>query len=358
MTAAAQVLNPASDPEERRKGIGGSDVAVILGLSPYKTPLDLWMQKRGLWEDQSESEAAYWGTVMEPVLVREYAQRHRCAVIRSDPFDGYRVEGLEALHPASDPHPASGLLGTLVHPRYPWARGHVDGIGLSEMAAPTHVVECKTASEYLKGRWGEEDTDQVPEYYLVQIQWYLMLADLEVAHLAALIGGNKFRRYIIPRDQALIDILLAEAAAFWDRVEREDPPAPEPGGRGKESLSRLYPTGDKAVELDATPALVELALRLHRARLAESVAKEAKTTLENEIKLLMADAGRLNLPDGDSITWTNNKDSRVTDWQALARYLIGERGLAADAVESLLQQFTTPKAGARVFRCNFKHMEG
>lgn len=347
------VINPASDADERRKGIGGSDVAVLLGLSPYKTPLDLYLQKRGVWEDEHESEAAHWGTVMEPVLAREYVRRYGIRLVRKDlefPFL-YSPSGDDVDADPWRTGPGTSLLGTLVHPQYPWARGHVDGIGLSAAGEVSHVCEFKTADSRLAGFWGDEDTDQIPEAYLCQVQWYLMLAELEVAHVAALIGGNRFRRYIVPRDETLIEIMLERSAIFWEMVLRGDPPAPAPGERGQQSLARMYPAGTAGKELDATPTLMNLARELHQLRRYADEAKEAKTTAENDIKLIMADATRLNLGPKTYIGWANNRDSKVTDWEAVTRHLVGRFGLHVSEIETLIAQFTTTKPGARVFRC-------
>ena len=57
--------------EGRRTGIGGSDVAAVLGLNPWKTPLDVWNDKLGLSEDKGMTEPAYWGTVLEDTVAKE-----------------------------------------------------------------------------------------------------------------------------------------------------------------------------------------------------------------------------------------------------------------------------------------------
>lgn len=335
----------------RSSYIGGSDIPAILGLSPYATPLDVYLQKRGLWVDEHESEAIHWGNVMEPILAREYARRYAVPVLRRE-RDRTILLGTGDFPEAKGEH----LLGTLSHPRYPWARGHVDGIGITGTGDPRHVCEFKTADSRLGHLWGDEGTDQVPEPYLVQVQWYMMLAELELAELAVLLGGNSFRRYVIHRDEALIDLMLDRAAEFWDRVETMDPPAPEPGERGKESLARLYPRGFHGVELDATPELYDMAEELHRLRLAVKSEEERKTTIENEIKMILGSAVRLNLGPKSYISWANNKASQVTDWEAafrdLARTLEQESpAICPEVVEGTIALHTTTKPGPRVFRC-------
>jgi predicted phage-related endonuclease len=354
--STALALSPASDPAERRLGIGGSDIPAILGLSPYKTALDVYLEKRGLWVDEFESEAAHWGNVMEPVLAREYARRYECAVIRSDPTafsdSDYLVEGLQYVNGplVNFDGIASRYLRTLTHPNYPWVRGHVDGIGISEVGSPRHVCEFKTADSRLSGYWGAADSDEVPEFYLAQVMWYLMLADLDVAHLAVLIGGNRFLRYIIPRNQTLIDVMLERAEEFWHRVETLDPPDPEPGERGAASLSRMYPKGSLGKELEATPTLFSLSRELHELRALAKQTEEEKTSIENYIKAVMADAVRLNLGPKSYLSWSNNKGSEQVNWEMVARDLHSILGGSDDGFRRVIAENTATKPGPRVFR--------
>lgn len=345
--------NPAQDAIERRKGIGGSDVAVLLGLSPYKTPLDLWMEKRGLWVDEFAGEAAAWGAIMEPIIIGEYARREHCPVLHRSVHGEIVPSGPVPPSISVDFMAAAFLLDTLVHPRHPWARGHIDGVALTAAGGkPSHIVEAKTADLRLEGHWGDEGTDEVPEYYLVQVMWYLWLADLDLAHLAVLIGGNRFRRYRIERDNALIDVMAEHAASFWSRVENEDPPDPEPGERGAQSLTRLYPRGATGKEIDASPEVLEIVRGLHAARVAKKAAEIEEESAKTTIKAVLADAVRLNLAPKSYVSWTNNKDTKEVDWQAVARHLLDEFGGEGETIfNTAVAAHTTIKPGPRVFRC-------
>lgn len=349
-TALAMVgASSATNLDERSKGIGGSDIAPLLGLSPYKTPLDLWMEKVGLWVDEHRSEAAHWGSIMEPVLAREYSRRHQITLIRREPELGEVVIAPD-YEIIQNPEEPNEILGTLQHPDHPWARGHVDGVGVNDRGY-SHICEFKTADLRLGSHWGDPDTDQIPDAYLTQVQWYLMLSELEVAHVAALIGGNRFRRYIVQRDDDLIELMLERAAEFWDRVVNENPPEAEPGERGKESLSRLYKVGAKGKEIDATPELLKLSIDLHAMREAIKSAEKSKVSVENEIKAVMMDAARLNLGPSSYISWQNNKDSEVIDWEAVARQIQGDLRPEDESVfRAAVAAHTTTKPGPRVFR--------
>ena len=62
---------------ERRTGIGGSDAAAVMGLNPWKSPLDVYLDKTGQLMESPDNPALYWGRVLEEVVAREYSLRTR-----------------------------------------------------------------------------------------------------------------------------------------------------------------------------------------------------------------------------------------------------------------------------------------
>ena len=112
----------------RQRGIGSSDAAAAVGLSPYKSPLTLWLEKTGrqLPEDVSGKEAVRWGTVLEPVLARVYAER-----------TGRRVRRVNAV---------------LQHPGHAFMLANLDREVVGEAAGPG-VLEIKTAGWHSAPQW-------------------------------------------------------------------------------------------------------------------------------------------------------------------------------------------------------------
>lgn len=197
----------------RKKGIGGSDVAAILGFSPYKSPYQLWLDKTGRSErSESQSESAHFGHLLEDLVAKEYSRRAGVKVQR--------------------------VTQQLSLPDHPWAIGNIDraiinpeisgNVRFKDGKLTTdRLLECKTASEYLAKLFGEEGSDQVPDYYLTQCLWYLLLSGCEFIDLAVLIGGNKFRMYRIERDEELIESIFRQVKAFWfNHVVADVPPDP------------------------------------------------------------------------------------------------------------------------------------
>jgi putative phage-type endonuclease len=179
---------------ERRTGIGGSDAAAAIGISPWRTPYDLWLDKIGEAEDLTPSEPMVWGSLLEPVIAAEYSRR-----------TARTIEAPQEM---------------LRHPRYPWMIGHLDRRVIGE----PRIVECKTAGT--RRGWGEPGTDEVPLHYLVQVHHYLIVSGAEFADIAVLIGGSDFRLYEVRRDDDIARSLIDQEHAFWRRVEAHEPPAP------------------------------------------------------------------------------------------------------------------------------------
>lgn len=177
--------------EQRKTGIGGSDAAAAVGISPWRTPYDVWLEKTGEGEPRAVTEPMRWGSLLEPVILAEYADR-----------TGYGI----------------AQLGMLRHPAHHWMIGHVDGIITDE----NRIVEVKTSRD-ARG-WGEPGTDEVPLHYLVQCQHYLVLAQADIADIAVLIGGSDFRIYQVRADDSIASMLIDQEAAFWEFVERREPP--------------------------------------------------------------------------------------------------------------------------------------
>jgi putative phage-type endonuclease len=177
----------------RSTGIGGSDVAAILGLSKWKTPLTVYMEKRGELAPQPDNDAMRWGRYLEPVVRQAYADE-----------TGREVRLPEQL---------------VRHPRHDFMIANVDGF-----TEDRRIFEAKTART--ADGWGEPGSDQVPQPYLLQVQHYMEVTGFDVADVAVLIGGSDFRLYEVPADHELQEMLVDAEAEFWKQVQSGEPPEP------------------------------------------------------------------------------------------------------------------------------------
>lgn len=180
--------------EQRLLGIGGSDMPIILGLSSYKTSYELYLEKTGLKEiDTQITPVQYWGTKIEPLLREEFEKRNNVKVSQPD---------------------------QLIHPFYDYIRANVDGF-IDEWNS---VLEIKCSHAFMASEWGEDGSDVIPMSYLVQVAHYCGVMNASTAHIAVLIGGNDYREFKYTRDLELENTLLKAATEFWHYVETKSAP--------------------------------------------------------------------------------------------------------------------------------------
>jgi putative phage-type endonuclease len=181
--------------ERRRAGIGGSDVAALLGLSRWRTPLDVFLDKTGQAEPTPDNEPMLWGRLLEPLVIAEFSRRNGITV--------------------------DGLTGVLEHPEHPWMLASLDGWAPDLRA----VVEAKTART--ADGWGEPGSDEIPAYYQTQVAHYMAVTGAQMAFIPVLIGASDFRTYQVERDEDFIADLVEAERAFWhDHVLANVPPRP------------------------------------------------------------------------------------------------------------------------------------
>ena len=315
-------LTPAQH-QARRQGIGGSDIAAVLGLSRYRTPYEVWLEKTGQAEPESgESEPAYWGQVLEDVTAREYSKR-----------TGRRVQRVTA---------------TLTHPNYPWALAHIDRAILipgrraiwrgDHLAGANGILECKTASAWKSREWAD-DAEGVPLAYQAQCQWYLGITGLDTADVVALIGGQHFLIRTLERDDETIREMFARAEEFWRKHVLERIPPPPVNAA---DVARMFPNDDgDLIEIGHDTETLEIVNRLKALRAEAKDLDSQIDELTERLKLQIGKHSGLALEGRPLITWKAARPSKRTDWQALAKHL--------GADDALISQFTTEKPGSRRF---------
>lgn len=201
----------ATQQAVRSQGLGGSDAAPALGLSPWKSALELYLEKRGELEqaDISEKAPIRWGNLLEPLVRQEWL----------------RATGRTHIVVPEQ---------TFSHPDHPWMLANLDG-----MVPGDRILEVKTARS--GEGWGEPGTDQIPEHYVTQVQHYLAVTGFELADVAVLIGGSDFRVYTLEADRELQELIIDGERQFWQRVEAGTPPEPDLTDRPLEIVRRLFP---------------------------------------------------------------------------------------------------------------------
>lgn len=258
--AIANTLNMSKEEwlAVRREGIGGSDVAAIAGMSPWKSPMLVYLEKLGELPDSEESEAAKWGKIHEAAIADEFQAQ-----------TGFRVQRRNAV---------------LAHDTFPFMLANVDRL-FYDPDRGWGVLECKTTSEYNKGEW---DGNKAPEGYILQLQHYLAVTGYTFGYLAVLIGGNKYKHILVERDERLIESIIDIERSFWHKVESRTPPEWTGLDCDQELLARLYPeTKPEPIELPSEASV--LISDYERAAEMEKEAKQLKDAAANKLKALLGD---------------------------------------------------------------------
>ena len=184
----------------RKQGIGSSDAAAAVGLNPYRSQLELWLEKTGRdgnlpkIDPQDEESPAYWGNLLEPIVAAHYTKR-----------TGNRVRRINAVLQHPDPERA-------------WMLANIDREVTG--ASDVQILECKTAGINGSRLWKEG----VPEYVQLQVQHQLAVTGKAAADVAVLLGGQHLEIHRIERDEALIVRLVQLEQQFWDYVVTDTPP--------------------------------------------------------------------------------------------------------------------------------------
>lgn len=209
----------------RQGTLGGSEIAAVVGNSPWTSPYTLWHRKAGRISEQDATPSMNWGKRLESAIV-----------------DAWCDENPDAL-------PMPG--GTFRHAERHWQIANPDQlVSDTPDGEATALLEVKTASAFSDHEWGETGTDLYPPYYSDQIQWYLDIFGLPVAHLAVLIGGNDFRTYEVAYDSARAGWLRAQGDAFMVSVRDGIPPDLDGSVSTYEAVRELNPLIDSSATVD------------------------------------------------------------------------------------------------------------
>ena len=265
--------------ELRKQGIGGSDASVVCGISRYKSPVELWLDKTGQLPPQEAGEAAYWGTQLEPFVRAEFTKR----------------TGIEVIH-------KSELLQSEQHP---FMLANLDGI-CEVPDVGTCIFEAKTASAYKAGEW--EDT--IPDEYQLQIQHYMAVTGYAGTYIAVLIGGNTFRWKFVERDEELISMLIELEADFWNHVQDCTPPPLDGSDAAAKFLAQRFPSSVPKSTITLPDTATDLLAQYDEACEQLEIITEQKQEAENLLKEMMGD-NEIGTAGGRIVTWKSVAQERL-----------------------------------------------
>ncbi len=265
---------------DRRQGIGGSDAAAALGLSPWKTPYQLWLEKRGEGEPTEDSEPMYWGRALEEAVLARYER-----------------------------DTARQVFGRQERFEKDFMYATVDGQACAQGEDKPRLIEAKTASS--TNGFGHDGSDEIPKQYLIQVQHNMLVTGLSVCDMPVLFHGSEYRCYTVAADPELQALIVEGERRFWQKVL--DNVAPDVqnilDARSKYKLST-----DKEVE--ATDSLAVKVSQLKTLKERMKVAEAEEKELQLAIMDFMKDSNVLTYEGETLVTWKAAKGAERFDAKA------------------------------------------
>jgi len=282
---------------DRNTGLGASDAAAAIGVSPWKSRFSLWGEKTGLVEppDLSEKEAVQWGTYLQPRIAEVYAERTG-RIVRQNRADIARH-----------------------HPDHPWMWATPDA-SQRENGGAIGCLEIKTTNAFAGDQW----SDEPPLYYQCQLQHQLAVTGYEWGTLCVLIGGQKLVWFDQPRHDRFIAAMIEKEAEFWALVVSQTPPPVDGSADTAEALKRLY-TAEDGTTIDLPAEAAEWDRELRQAKEQIKALEGIKREMENKLKGALGQATYGLLPDGGRYQWKERerneqaREARTITYRELRR---------------------------------------
>ncbi len=252
----------------RRAGVGASDIAAIMGISPWSTPFQIWASKIAEIPEDEGNEQMRWGRILENVILDEWEA------------ENWAVNARDQLIRSTD---------------VPIMMATPDGITLTPDFKPA-VAEAKNRSEW---SW-----DSIPEHYHAQVQWQLAVTGYQIGYLIVLFAGRHLETFEIEADHDYQTRQILAAGEFWKLVEANEPPPTD--GADNPLMASLWPYHtEQATEIGA-----DAAMELYEARSADKLASGRRDAAEAVIKATLGEADTAVVGQQVVATWRNNGKGR------------------------------------------------
>lgn len=260
----------------RRKGIGGSDAATVVGLNPYRSLYELWADKQGLLPEKEDTEAMRVGRDLETYVASRFCEA-----------TGKKVERLPYLY---------------AHEKYPFITANIDRKVVGENSA----LECKTTSVFNRADF---ENGEVPATYLCQCYHYMNVMGYDKMYLAVLILGKGFYWYEIPKNEEQQEALLQAEITFWQEyIEGNSVPSADGSSSAEYAIAQMYLHDSGATiplhDIDST--LEQLASVKKQLKALERKESELKQQIQQVMKEASAGYG-----SNYKVTWKNQTSNRL-----------------------------------------------
>jgi putative phage-type endonuclease len=262
--------------EDRRRSLGGSDAAGILGLNAYTTPYSIWADKTGRAEPSEDNEAMRQGRDLEQYVATRWMEvtgkrcRRRTKVLRN--------------------------------PEYPFAHANVDRWVIGENAG----LECKTTSTLSLKKF---KNGEFPDHYYCQCMHYMAVTGADRWHLGVLILGREFKEFVIERDEDEIQALMQAEKDFWQYVESDTPPPVDGLDPTNQVINTIYNNpNDESIDMFGEEYTIEAYLKL---KLQIRDLEKEKRYLEQKLKVNLKDF-ETGICGNHTVQWKKYKRANVS----------------------------------------------
>ena len=290
--------------KHRQAGIGGSDASCIAGLNPWKSAIQLYMDKKEENPQEQKSLRMELGNRLEGLVAELFTEA-----------TGLKVRNVN---------------GILKNDKYPFALANIDRAIVGEKA----FLECKTTNSYALKEWEE----RVPAHYEIQCLHYMAITGATHCYIAALIGNSDFIWHKIERDQETIDYLMQIERDFWENnIEKDVVPMPDGSDAYSEYLKKKYDKSNgQVIELHLLENGVNKLNRYDEIVADIKVLESEKKLIEQEIQLHMEEFEVAKIGD------------RKVTWKSSSRNTIDSKKLKAEMPDIAQQYMKT--STSRTFR--------
>ena len=247
----------------RKEGIGGSEVAGIMGISKWQTPISIWLEKTNRAEPSDISSSPYvdWGNRLEQPIREKFRDEH----------PGWKVIAPNV---------------TLVSKDRPWAHASLDGL-VRDPDRGWGILEIKTARS--RDGWWDGEEESVPTYYLTQAVHYMSVTGLRYARFAVLIAGSEYIERLVEWDDEDVALVVEAVDSFWnDNVVCDVmPDIVTSSPSDSKAMHRMYVHSDEDMDIEHEEEAERLMAEFMEAAEQEKAAKERKAIASTSLKRLI-----------------------------------------------------------------------
>ncbi len=262
----------------RKNHLTGSDIGAVCGMNPYKSAMQVYLDKISPEIEVVDNESMRLGRDLEDYVARRFMET-----------TGKKVRRSNAMY---------------VHDQYSFMMANIDRLVIGERAG----LECKTASPYQADRWKD---GKIPEWYYLQCQHYMKVLEMDGWYLAVLIYGKGFQYTYLPRDEELLDHLIEIEKDFWENhIQAKVMPSPD-GSKEADKLVQTYFHRKKGTVTRLIGLDEQITRRNELVELIKKMQTEKKI-IEQEIKMYLGkEQAQTGISDQYRVTWMEYETRRI-----------------------------------------------